>query len=131
MFHLLTIMCGPIVRRNHGHRHCVSVCGTNLKALAQHHKIELHGYAHRSYTQFTFLARIGRIFERVALRHLLSVGNAHAYREASSMQAQSSHQAYRSRKNQFAPQYFSFKLWNSIGSGIFQDASPRWKPRTM
>ena len=41
------------------------------------------------------------VFLSVALRHLLFFGGAHAW-EASSMQTQSSHQAYRRERNLFA-----------------------------
>ena len=62
------------------------------------YKLWLDENAHRSCQQFVSSVRVGRVFERVALRHLLFFGSEHACRDVFfSMQTQSSHQAYRSR----------------------------------
>ena len=58
----------------------------------------------RSRTQSVFLVRIGRVFEHVALRHLLFFGSVPSVLRIFPMQTQPSHQAYRSRGNRFAPQ---------------------------
>ena len=59
----------PILHRNPEHRHCVSVFWTNLTGPVQLHKLQWLENAHRSCMQFASLLRIGRICERVALRH--------------------------------------------------------------
>ena len=100
-YHLLIIELNPIVHRNLGRRHSVSVSWTNLIDLVLLHEHWLLENAHRSCKQSLFFARIGRLFGHVAPRHFLFFENAHAG-EAFSMQTQSKHQAYRIRRSLFA-----------------------------
>ena len=78
VFHLLLTVPDPIVRLNLGHHHFGDVCCTSLRVLVLLHKHQLHENARRSCTQSVFLARIGRVFEHAALRHLLLSGSEYA-----------------------------------------------------
>ena len=110
VFRLLIKALGRIVHRNPGRHRSVDVYWTDLTILVLLHQLQLHENARKSYKQFASSIRIGRICERVALRLLLSCGRAHACREASSMQTQSSHQAYRSRESRFSPHSIAMSL---------------------
>ena len=94
---LFIMKLDPIERRSLQHCHSAKVFWTNLRVLVPVQKLRLHGNARRSCPQSVSLVRIGRIFEHAALRHLLFCGIKCACREVSSMQTQSSHQAYRSQ----------------------------------
>ena len=93
----------PIERRSLGRRHSANLYWTNVRVLVPLHKLRLHGNARRSCEQFVLHARIGQNSQHAALRHSLFCGSECACREVSSMQTQSSHQAYRSRWKSFRP----------------------------
>ena len=73
-FHSLIIVHDPILHRNLGYRHPAKSYWPSLRVLVQFHALRLHGFSRRSCTQFVLIVRIGRNFELVALRHLLSFG---------------------------------------------------------